>query len=242
MPDSSQCQKLGLTLRNPLVDLLLGIYVIRNVCIDTLVLIIFVTGWLDRDDMSALESVMIWRRRLATEPRDKVFAMQGLMPAGEIDLVHTHQCDYNTPPSQIYSAFTLDLILGTETLQPLTLELRADPEMRTPGVPRWALDLLSETKYTGGDRYYRWEVWDRFDASAGRLVDRKAILEAPSIPESRMEVLGLTGVKVDQIEFIGAKMLFANPNDESGPPDEIIIETLKSVSKCLFQHFSSRFA
>lgn len=181
--------------------------------------------------MSALESVMIWRRRLATEPRDKVFAVQGLMPAGEIDLLHTHQCDYSTPPSQIYSAFTLDLLLGTETLQPLTLELPADPEMCTPGVPRWALDLLTKTKYPGGDRYYRWEVWDRFDASAGRLVDRKAILEAPWTPESRMEVQGLTGVMIDQIECIRAKMPFANPNNESGPPDVVIIETLMSVSE-----------
>ncbi|TGO23366.1 hypothetical protein BPAE_0135g00260 [Botrytis paeoniae] len=74
--------------------------------------------------------MITWRMRGATDPRDKLFALLGLIEKGQ--LLNMANCDY-------------------KDLRPLAIELRIleDP---TPGIPRWALDLNACPSNSEGER------------------------------------------------------------------------------------------
>lgn len=169
-----------------------------------------------------------WRSREATNARDKVFAMLGLFQPGEVDLIHTHLCNYDTPVARVYSAFMVDLILAADSLKPFMMEVQGDPALAVPGLPRWAPDLLTQNPYYATEWPYRRQIWNEFDACAGRPLDKKALLEAAAVPKWDMRVLGVSGVFVDTVEFVGAKMLWKEHRNSHGPPDSVIVETLLS--------------
>jgi hypothetical protein len=82
-----------------------------------------------------------WRGRLATDPRDKVYALSGLHRPGT--LLSSEVCDYRLTPAQVYTSMTKDLLQFYGNLRPLSMSPRLPKLEATPGVPSWALDLSS---------------------------------------------------------------------------------------------------
>lgn len=96
----------------------------------------------------------------------------------------------------IIALFTLDLNPRYENLAASDARItgqswNSNAQHSTVGARR--CPVLSETKDPVGDQDYEWYAWDHSNASAERLVDMEAILEASSTSESHTKVLGLTG-------------------------------------------------
>ncbi|TQS33930.1 hypothetical protein Golomagni_05710, partial [Golovinomyces magnicellulatus] len=102
--------------------------------------------WLNNSRIPAkpLEVVKKWRMRQATEPRDNIYGLMGLIPSG---LPTMQDCDYDLTIPEIYGALTVDLIVSEQGLLPLIMDPRLEPGRETPGLPRWALDMRLHPKY-----------------------------------------------------------------------------------------------
>jgi hypothetical protein len=137
-----------------------------------------------------------WRYREATDPRDKVYALLGLLPHNHLPFPSIQSCSYNISPALLYSRVTLDLIWLERSLRPL-VGFRGEPHV-TPDLPTWALDL---TRYNYGIKRRPWEWWKHshrykvFTSSGNRP------LECASL--SNDTVLSLKGVFVDKIVDVG---------------------------------------
>lgn len=186
--------------------------------------------WINRANVVRdvpIQTVMKWRSRKATDPRDKIFGLLGLLPS-DMEMPHTHKCDYKTPAAQVYCAFTLDMILHEQNLVPLVNEPRAPPGAGTVGLPRWATDMDSVILYQV-DTFYRLWGYHEYDACAERKLDTTALSNAAAEPEFHMRVLGLTGVMVDTVEVIGVTILLTpRAPAEAARPFGEIAETLRS--------------
>lgn len=155
-------------------------------------------------------TAMKWRGRKATDQRDKIFGLLGLLP-GAMELPHTDRCDYETTTAQVYNAFTLDMILDDKGLLPLCNEPRAPRGMGTEGIARWATDVDCEMPHQV-DTFYRYWGYGSYDACAGRELDAQALLDAARVegPADHMRKLGLSGVMVDTIELTSSKTLLGS--------------------------------
>lgn len=160
-------------------------------------------------DQGPISTILKWRGRNTRDPRDKVFGMLGLMPS-DMPLTHTNQCNHETPTHQVYRAFTHDVMLYTELLEPLIIEPRTAPGPGTPGLPRWAIDMHCTSMFAV-DNYYRIRGCGqgKYDACAGRKLDTETLLETAALPGYHMRALSLSGVKVDTVEVIGAGVLLS---------------------------------
>lgn len=150
-----------------------------------------------------ISTIVKWRRRNASNPQDKVFGLLGLLPP-DMPMPHTDKCNHKTPTNQVYRAFTLDVMLYTESLEPLVIEPRTSPG--TPGMPRWAIDMRCVSMFSV-DPFYRIRGCGdgRYDACAGRKLDTATLLDTAAVPEYHGRVLGLSGVMVDTVEVTGAE-------------------------------------
>lgn len=183
--------------------------------------------WIN-DDHDQLSIMTIWRHREATDPRDKVFGLLGLIKPDQMELQYTHECGYEHSVAQVYAAFTIDLILADD-LEAIGYEFqRADPGTRAEGIPGWAVDLGGKVAFEGATGFQRYWGDIEYDACAGEELDSQLIHD--TIAESGWQVLGLRGLAVDTIEYIGAKILWHidRLRKDEVPDDELISTTLQS--------------
>lgn len=154
-------------------------------------------------------TILKWRRHKATDPRDKVFGLLGLLSA-DMSMSHTNRCNHKTPTDQVYRALTLDVMLYTESLEALVIEPRTLPGEGTARLPRWAIDMHC-TSMLSVDPYYRIRGCEkgRYDACAGRKLDTTTLSETAAVPEYDTRALGLSGVMVDTVEVTGAGILIS---------------------------------
>lgn len=154
---------------------------------------------------SPVMSALKWRGRKAAEPNDNVFGLLGLLPTG-MELAHTGVCGYDTPTVELFSAFTLDLILYDEGLLLLAVEPRAPAEKGTKGLARWAYDMDCEIPHLV-DQFYRYWGWSSYDACAGRDLDKEALRSENPAGSMSLRMLRLTGVMVDTVTLTGTSIL-----------------------------------
>lgn len=134
-----------------------------------------------------------WRNRLASDPRDKIYGLLGLCQPGRLPV--TMKCDYSLSTAQVFRTLTLELILDTKGLQPLTCNPRLEAFQATPGMPSWALDLAGGLPKYGLDLYYHIWGYPAYQADRGLdLLDLNAIKE-----QLTRDTLSLTGVYVDTV-------------------------------------------
>ncbi|KAM0820770.1 hypothetical protein AB5N19_06590, partial [Seiridium cardinale] len=143
-----------------------------------------------------------FRHRNATDPRDKVYALTGLIPEGK--LPRTSRCDYGLTVQQVYVAATMDFIEDTDGLCVLDMDPRVEDSIATPGLPRWALDLSATTGYESTSTWVV-ERYFHYSANRGLSSDRWSSYEGKS--------LALKGVLVDRIKIAGV-CKGARPKDE----------------------------
>jgi hypothetical protein len=137
-----------------------------------------------------LDLLMRWRHREATDPRDKVYALMGLISVNTLPSAERY--DYEMPPSLLFSRVTFDLIQVEKGLRPLI----GSSEMphHTPSVPSWAIDFANSNHV--GRRQLKWwnhsHRYHEFSACGAHALQA-------SLHEGD-KVLGLTGLCVDSVE------------------------------------------
>lgn len=166
--------------------------------------------WIDsakHEREEAITTTIKWRRRKATDLRDKVFGLLGLLPS-DMELRRTAQCNYGTPVAEVYTAFTLDLIVEARGLLPLVLiETSASSGQRTDDLPTWVCDMGCERSDQAAI-VYRLSGYETYDACAGQQLNWQGVeheLNASASPRL-FSTLRLTGVLVDRIRMIGTNI------------------------------------
>lgn len=150
-----------------------------------------------------------WRFRRATDPRDKAYALMGLGDRGQLAMVE--KCDYDLSPVRVFCLLTTDLILAEEGLGPLVMDPRLDPEAATPGVPRWALDLIGSSPWNTD--WHPIYGYDHYIAHSDRTLDLDAFKERM---QEEPEVLRIEGARADIVAHVAQPML----RDKTHEPDE----------------------
>lgn len=160
---------------------------------------------------------LVFRHRKALDPRDRAFAMLGMIQQfGE--LRYATRVNYNNTVAEVYSAFTMDLI-RRDGLCSWATEVRADPPGVTKDIPSWAIDLPNRPKHWAADGFCRLWTYVAFDACAGRQLNLAAFsAEADrslgvckSQGHSLFRTIALTGLKVDVVKIISEeRYLFEN--------------------------------
>jgi hypothetical protein len=137
-----------------------------------------------------LDLLMRWRHRDATDPRDKVYALMGLLP--DTALPSARGYDYEAPASLLFANVTFDLIRLEGNLRSLIGS--CEMPHRTSHLPTWAIDFASTNRVA--QRQLKWwghsHRYGQFSACGQRA------LEA-SLSSNSMS-LSLTGLYLDKIE------------------------------------------
>ncbi|KAH7076311.1 heterokaryon incompatibility protein-domain-containing protein [Paraphoma chrysanthemicola] len=146
-----------------------------------------------QDDDGPLALLMRWRHRNATDPRDKVYALLGLVPQSVMSSVE--HCSYDASPAIVFEQATIDLIRHEGGLRPFIGS--ADLAHKTPDLASWAIDFASCNVV--GNRQLRW--WNHFhrhgefNACGDRTLDLRTRGDSKQIE--------LTGLRIDEILDVG---------------------------------------
>lgn len=129
--------------------------------------------------------------RQATEPRDRIFGLFGLLPANERGAFHIPDDDYATDIVKVHFQLAVELIKSTNSLR-CFIGMTGALHM-TPGLPTWAMDWASGTgKIAMCDSYWN-HTWleQEFHASADGALDM-------FVNEQDLSIT-LTGIAIDRI-------------------------------------------
>jgi hypothetical protein len=142
-----------------------------------------------------LNTLMRWRYRKATDPRDKVYGFAGLFRADTLSSIHSlRDISYTISPAILFTRVTLDLIRFDQDLLPL-VGARELPHV-TPGLPTWAIDFASSCDI--GQRQSQW--WQHFHRY-NRWVTSKGM--RPQFEASSDErTLYLSGELIDEVHTV----------------------------------------
>ncbi|TRX97569.1 hypothetical protein FHL15_001324 [Xylaria flabelliformis] len=142
-----------------------------------------------------LETLNRWRFRLATDLRDKAFALFGLFPAGS--LPRSEECRYDIPIADVFSCMTVEMIVNERGLRPLVGNPRLEAYKATPGIPRWAIDLSAWPDHDL-DWFYQCYGYDVYDADKGlEPLDVDAVSACVS-----EKTLKLKGVRIGSVKCV----------------------------------------
>lgn len=137
-----------------------------------------------------LDLLMRWRHRDASNSRDKVYALMGLLPDDVLPSARTY--DYEAPPSLLFANVTFDLISLENGLRPFL----GSSEMphRTSNLPTWAIDFANTNRL--GRRQLKW--WNHSHRYRQFSAGGPKSLQASLLNEGR--TLSLTGSFIDIVE------------------------------------------
>lgn len=90
---------------------------------------------------NAIDVIAAWRSRRASEPRDNIYGLMGMISTS---LPTVESCDYDLPLTHLFSGLTIDLIFSEESLLPLVMDPRIESSLATSGLPRWSIDMAGE--------------------------------------------------------------------------------------------------
>ncbi|KAH6686330.1 heterokaryon incompatibility protein-domain-containing protein [Plectosphaerella plurivora] len=139
-----------------------------------------------------------WRSRLATDPRDKIFALMAVFQ-DDLPFLSLPFCDYSLSVQELYMLVTFDLIKRHEGL--LVLCGRRGEPHGTSGLPSWVVDWVAPEEYEQHtlDYFGHRERYEFFTVAGGRH------FEPTFIPgkDSEVSALQLRGLEVDRIAVLG---------------------------------------
>jgi hypothetical protein len=154
---------------------------------------------------SGLDLFMRWRHRKATDPRDKIYGLLGLLDMRQISetLPNARARSYSIPTSSLFAMVTSDLLLSGEGLRPLI----ASSEMPhiTPDLPTWSIDFACSNRV--GKRQLRWwnhsHRYNQFSACGTTIRQQQLRSKAPAPTiSSDWKSLSLNGLLVDEVEQV----------------------------------------
>ncbi|KAM0350539.1 hypothetical protein ACHAPU_003022 [Fusarium lateritium] len=148
----------------------------------------FISLELTKEDALPLFTAHRWRYREATDPRDKVYGLIGLVNRAHIPSIN---CDYALSTAAVFAKFTLDMLRSERSLSPL-IGWRGESHA-TPGLPTWALDMVRPSPLINWGCKF-WEHYDRYHFSSAD--DSSELVLDTLCNES---VLCLKGIIVDTV-------------------------------------------
>lgn len=148
--------------------------------------------------VAPLETFFTWRIRDATDPRDKVYALLGLINRGA--LLMTGKCDYGLSVGRVFSNLTVDLILQEECLMPLVSGLRL--EATRPIIPGWTFNLSHRGDY--GTDWHSFYGYDYYAACAFRTLNCESF---KTRMDREPDVLQIPGSYADKVALVGEPMI-----------------------------------
>ncbi|KAJ4304634.1 hypothetical protein N0V90_000160 [Kalmusia sp. IMI 367209] len=137
----------------------------------------------------SLSLLMRWRYRDASDPRDKVYALLGLLPS--IALPSARHYNYDIYSKQLFTDVTLDLLREGDGLRAL-VAASVMPRI-TLDLPSWAIDFACSSRL--GTRQTKW--WRHSDRFAHYLACGETRLPLSVVAKDM--ALALTGVRVDEV-------------------------------------------
>jgi hypothetical protein len=155
-----------------------------------------------KGDDGAMDLCMRWRHRQATDPRDKIYALLGLLPAHV--LPSAQPCSYSVPTSLLSANVTLDLIWSENDLRALVAS--SELVQVTPELPTWAIDFACSN--TIGPRQLKW--WNHTYRYQQFAACGKHALYIEAGADNRN--IALTGVLFDEVSEVN-KVYFAPENE-----------------------------
>ena len=112
-----------------------------------------------------LEILIRGRAQFATDPRDKVYSLLGLLPESVVFAVNP---DYSTPAEKVFAHVTRLILLSTESLDILYYAIGLNTGGKTPS---WAATFSTYRSPTEEAQYrLKAQLLEIFDASAGTKV------------------------------------------------------------------------
>jgi hypothetical protein len=91
-----------------------------------------------QEGISLLDLVQRSGYALASDPRDKIYGLLGLIPSGGVLFLP----DYSLVPSRVYTDFVISCIRESGKLLAICLRQPAPPDLQTvPGLPSWVPDI-----------------------------------------------------------------------------------------------------
>lgn len=135
-----------------------------------------------------------WRYRNASDPRDKVYALMGLLKLGSLPRILS--CDYDLNTASLFAKITCDFIVQEQGLRPL-VGLRP---VRDPDMPSWAIDLGRHSNVSGSYAWwdhcfrYRWFSACGAEKFQGRLLNQGTTLALRGVMIARVEKVGITTI------------------------------------------------
>lgn len=148
----------------------------------------------ESDAYDFCETLVRFMDRQASEPRDRIFGLFGLLPPDERGSFHIPDDDYAVDIVKVHFQLDVELIRATNSLR-CFIGMTGALQM-TPGLPTWAMDWASRTgRIAMCDGYWN-HVWleQKFNASAGRPLEM-------SVNEQDLSIK-LSGTFVDRIVWI----------------------------------------
>lgn len=143
-----------------------------------------------------LNTLMRWRYRKATDPRDKVYGFLGLFPSTSLsNSPALRDITYSVKSATLFPRVTVDLIRLENDLRPL-IGARELPHM-TPNLPTWAIDFASSSAigkrqtmwWHHSHRYFRWTASKELDLCLEISEDEKTLF--------------LAGILIDCVQKVG---------------------------------------
>jgi hypothetical protein len=157
------------------------------------------------------------RDRLATDPRDKIYSLRGIVNK---KIAHSIQVDYNKSVEDVYTSFSKKILSIRPDLQILSAVIHAHKAisgLQLPSyVPDWTLP-----KYGGGilQRYYRFKPECLFRA-AGSTPTGITTSESS-------DVISIEGIRLDTIKrIVDIKSVLGTKEDGSVSVNEAILRKL----------------
>ncbi|KAF2636477.1 hypothetical protein P280DRAFT_473023 [Massarina eburnea CBS 473.64] len=99
-------------------------------------------------------TLMRWRCREATDPRDKLYGFIGLFRSGTLASIPAlRDISYSIAPAVLFTQVTLDLIRSCQNLRPLLFARKL--RHATPELPTWAIDFASSSSTVDRNRSLR---------------------------------------------------------------------------------------
>lgn len=153
-----------------------------------------------------LNVLMRWRYREATDLRDKVYGLIGLLPSDSLfNIPALRDVSYSVTSSTLFLRLTLDLIKLDQDLRPL-IGARELPHI-TPNLPTWAIDFASSSAigkrqtmwWHHSHRYLRWKASEGLHLRLEVSKDEKTLF--------------LSGIMIDCVQKV-SQVYYVSVEDE----------------------------
>lgn len=145
--------------------------------------------WGYLDDYDLMEVVMMASPTQASDPRDKLYGLVGLVPDGAMTVDIT--VDYNKDAGEVFYDFTKGLLLSSTKLAVLSMSYGCSPD-KPRHVPSWVWNPQPDKPY------------DRLSLPHSASKYYQAARDSQSKPEVRGSMLGLRGIVLQTVTTVSS--------------------------------------